>query len=164
MNKPMPGTLDKTIYGKSTGIKLPNRIKKLLIGAEILWSDSDPLSQDITDELHFYFNSKTSKMTDLLLMKNGLTDVSQYINIPFLWGVNMELYYRMPNRKGGEKQHIDRHYFEFYGTIFPLHEKFIKNRDQFYLLKNMEYLQIPDDHKNKKFYETTRFKTTVIGV
>lgn len=163
MNAPMTGTLEKTIYGKRNGFDIPVKIKRFLIGAKVLWEDQVPLSQDITDELHFFFDSKTTPMVDLLLKKHGLVDVSQYVNIPFHWGVEMELYYRMPNRAEGEKQHIDKHYFEYHGTIFPLHEKFRKERDTFYLLKNLSYLEIPEDHKNKKIYETTRFRAAVIG-
>lgn len=161
MNAPLSSNPIKIITARSGGINIPSRIKRLLIGAEIIWFDKDPMSQDVTDELHFYFNSNTSTMTDLLLKKSGLVEVSQYVNIKFNWGVEMELVYSMPNRG---KTHSDHHYFEFSGTIFPLHEKFRKNRDDFYLLKNLGYLDIPQDHKNKKVYETTKFKCTVIGV
>ena len=126
----------------------------------IHWYDDDPLSQDFGEALHFFFETKTSKMADLLLAKNGLTDISQFINIPLHWGIEMELIYKKPNR---EQEHRERHYFEFFGLLYPMNAKFIKERDQFYLLKNMEFAQVPDDHKNKKFYKTTKFTATVIG-
>ncbi len=155
----MQGT-QKTIYAKTYGLNLPVKLKKLLIKSMIHWYDADPLSQDFGEALHFFFETKTSKMADLLLAKNGLTDISQFINIPLHWGIEMELIYKKPNR---EQEHRERHYFEFFGLLYPMNEKFIKERDQFYLLKNMEFAQVPDDHKNKKFYNTTKFTATVIG-
>ena len=155
----MQGT-QKTIYAKTYGLNLPVKLKKLLIKSMIHWYDADPLSQDFGEALHFFFETKTSKMADLLLAKNGLTDISQFINIPLHWGIEMELIYKKPNR---EQEHRERHYFEFFGLLYPMNEKFIKERDQFYLLKNMEFAQVPDDHKNKKFYSTTKFTATVIG-
>lgn len=163
MNAPMTGT-SKTITAKIYGLNLPVKIKKLLIGSSIHWYDKDPLSQDFGEALHFFFETKTSKIADLLLAKNGLTDVSQFINIPLHWGVDFEIVYEMPNRAKGDREHRVRHYFEFFGLLYPMNAKFIKERDQFYLLKNMEFLQVPDDHKNKKFYKTTKFNATVIGV
>ncbi len=159
MNAPMKGT-QKTIYAKTYGLNLPVKLKKLLIKSMIHWYDADPLSQDFGEALHFFFETKTSKMADLLLAKNGLTDISQFINIPLHWGIEMELIYKKPNR---EQEHRERHYFEFFGLLYPMNEKFIKERDQFYLLKNMEFAQVPDDHKNKKFYKTTKFTAKVIG-
>ena len=159
MNAPMQGT-QKTIYAKTYGLSLPVKLKKLLIKSMIHWYDDNPLSQDFGEALHFFFETKTSKMADLLLAKNGLTDISQFINIPLHWGIEMELIYKKPNR---EQEHRERHYFEFFGLLYPMNEKFIKERDQFYLLKNMEFAQVPDDHKNKKFYNTTKFTATVIG-
>ena len=155
----MQGT-QKTIYAKTYGLSLPVKLKKLLIKSMIHWYDDNPLSQDFGEALHFFFETKTSKMADLLLAKNGLTDISQFINIPLHWGIEMELIYKKPNR---EQEHRERHYFEFFGLLYPMNEKFIKERDQFYLLKNMEFAQVPDDHKNKKFYNTTKFTATVIG-
>ena len=155
----MKGT-QKTIYAKTYGLNLPVKLKKLLIKSMIHWYDADPLSQDFGEALHFFFETKTSKMADLLLAKNGLTDISQFINIPLHWGIEMELIYKKPNR---EQEHRERHYFEFFGLLYPMNAKFIKERDQFYLLKNMEFAQVPDDHKNKKFYKTTKLTATVIG-
>ena len=165
MNAPMQSNKPiKTIKGRSSGINLPHRIKKHLIGAEIVWFDANPLSQDMDDRLHFYFDSKTSPMTDLLLLRAGLSDVSQYVNIPLKWGVHMELYYKMPNRLDVNKRHMEPIYFEFHGTIFPMHERFKYWRDKHYMLKNMEFAQVPDDQKNKKFYVTTKYTCTVINV
>jgi hypothetical protein len=163
MNAPMLNKTLKTIYGKSAGIKVPDRVKKLLAGAEVVWWDKNPLSQDMDDALHFFFDSHTNTMTDLLLKRYGLTDVSQYVNIPLLWEVKMDLVYSMPNHKT-KKQVIDTHYFNMRSTIFPMSDKFRKERDAFYFLKNLEHLETPDDHKNKAIYETTKFSCVVIGV
>jgi len=85
MNQPMQSTKPiKEIYAKSAGINLPPRVKKLLIGAEIVWFDADPFSQDM--------------------------------------------------------------------------------RDLHYLTKQLEFGMVPDDHKNKKFYETTKFRAVVVNV
>ena len=162
MNAPMTGT-SKTVTAKMYGLNLPGKLKKLLLGSMIHWYDEAPLSQDFDEALHFFFETKTSKMADLLLAKNGLNDVSQFINIPLHWGVEFEIIYDMPNRQENEKEHREPHYFEFFGLLSPMNAKFIKERDQFYLLKNMEFAQVPDDHKNKKFYKTTKFTATVIG-
>jgi hypothetical protein len=161
MNAPLRNGDLKIIKARLNGIQLPPRVKKYLIGAEVIWFDSEPLKQGCTDDLHYFFDSKTSAITDLLLKKHGLHDISQYVNVKLNWGVEIELVYSMPAR---EKKHSDFHYFEFSGTIFPMSPKFIKNRDEFYLMKNLEYLGIPDDNKNKKIYETTKFKAVVIGV
>lgn len=151
----------KPVLAITGGINVPAKVKKYLIGADIIWDDINPLSQNMNDSMDYYFNSKTTAMTDLLLRKYGVRDISQYINIPMHWGVNMDLVFDMPNR---DKSHIDHHYFEFYGTIFPLTQKFLDERDNFYFLKNLEYLDIPDDNKNKKKYALTRFNAKVIGV
>lgn len=165
MNLPMRSDKKvKTIYGKSNGINLPPRVKKLLIGAEVIWLDKDPLSQDMDDQLNFFFDSHTSSATDMLLRRHGMTDVSQYVNIKFLWGVQMELYYSMPNRQEVEKRHMEPFYFEFHGTIYPMHEKFKEMRDLHYMTKQLEFGCVPDDHKNKKFYETTKFRAVVINI
>jgi hypothetical protein len=165
MNAPMTSTAKplKEIYASNHGIVLPPKVKRLLLGAEVIWFDADPLSQE-ADPLHFFFESHTSKMTDMLLLKHGMTDVSQYVNIKFLWGVQMELYYSMPNRQEVDKRHMEPAYFEFYGTIFPMNEKFKRLRDLHYVKTQMEFSQVPDDHKNKKFYETTKFKCVVVNV
>lgn len=161
MNAPMK-TDFKTIYGKSKGIVVPERIKKLLIGAEIKWNDSNPLSQDMDDALHFYFDSHTKPMTDLLLKKVGITDVSQYVNISFLWEVEMQLWYATPNRIG-HKAHVDHHWFKFRGTIFPMTEEFKRERNKFFEIKNLEHAMVPADNKNKGYYHNTVFNAKVIG-
>lgn len=163
MNLPMRKESTKTIYARSRGIDFPPKIKKLLIGAEVVWFDKEPLSQDFGEALHFFFDTKTTPIVDLLLKKNGLNDMSQLINVPLHWGMTMELVYSMPNREESAKIDKEMHYFEFFGLMYPMNKKFIKNRDEFYLLKNMEFLEVPDSHKNKKFFETTKFTATVIG-
>jgi hypothetical protein len=164
MRQPTQSKPIKEIYASRHGIVLPPKVKRLLRGAEVVWFDKTPLSQDFEDVLHFFFESHTSPMTDMLLRRHGLTDVSQYVNIKFLWGVEMELHYSMPNRKEVDKHHVESTYFEFYGTIFPMHEKFKTERDHFYMLKQLEFSCVPDDHKNKKFYETTKFRAVVVNV
>ena len=167
MNLPMRQNSDKPIreiFAKSSGLNIPPKIKRRLIGAEIFWFDADPLSQDMSDELHFFFDSHTSVYTDCLLLRHGLIDISQYINIRFLWGVQMMLHYDMPNRAEVNKRHTETTYFEFHGTMFPMHEKFKQARDQFYMLKQLEFGAVPDDHKNKKFYVTTEFKAVVVNI
>lgn len=166
MNAPMREGIKKTIFARSSGLKVSDRVKKLLIGAEVVWFDKVPLSQDMDDALHFFFDSHTSSMTDALLRKQGLTDVSQYINIPMQWEVTMELVYAMPNRSTEDsvKTHSEFLKYRFHGTIFPMSEKFKSHRDKFYLLKNMEFAEAPDDHKNKKMYETTKFTCVVVGL
>lgn len=162
MNAPMRNTPIKNIYGKAKGIQLPDKIKRLMLGAEIVWFDKNPMSQDMDDCLHFFFDSKTNPMTDLLLKKCGLTDVSQYANIPLRWHVAMSTFWSMPNRK--HHRHEDCERFEFRGTIFPMTDKFKAERDRIYMRQRLEYLDIPDDNKNKKVYETTKFICTVVGV
>ncbi len=165
MKAPMnPNKKIKEIYASSRGIQLPPKIKRLLIGAEATWFDQNPLSTNMDDALHFYFDTQTSSSTDMLVRRYGLNDVSQFVNIPFLWGVTMELYYNMPNRKEVDKRHMEPFYFEFYGTIYPMHEKFKKMRDLHYMTKNLEFAQVPDDHKNKKFYATTKFRAVVVNI
>jgi len=163
MNAPMRTITDKEIGAKIGGVQLPIKLKKHLIGSEVVWFDKNPLSQDFGEALHYYFDCKITRITAMLLAKHGLIDVSQTINVPLHWGVEMDLVYSMPNRKEGEKVHTEPHYFEFFGTMYPMNNKFIKERDQFFLLKNMEFLQVPDDQKNKKFFETTKFRAVVIG-
>lgn len=163
MNAPMSGSEPKVIKGYSNGINLPTRLKKLLVGAVVMWEDANPMSANMDDALHFFFDSKTTAMTDLLLKKNGLTDVSQYVNIPFEWYVEMEIKYSMPNHKTKEA-FIEPFQFRFRGTVFPMTEAFKKKRNAFYMAKNLAASLTPDDHKNKGIYEMTFFKLTVIGV
>lgn len=163
MNAPMQSAKPiKTIYGRSAGLKISDKTKRLMIGAEIVWFDSNPLSQDMDDCLHFFFDSHTNPMTDLLLRKQGLTDVSQYVNIPFLWQCEMSTHWDMPNRP--DHRHEDTEIFKFRGTIFPMTQAFKENRDRIYMRQRLEYLDIPDDNRNKKIYSTTKFKCVVIGV
>lgn len=165
MNKPMRSTKEiKTVYAKKNGLVLPPRVKKLLIGSEVVWVDKEPLSMDNEEMLHYFFNEKTNAVGNALLFKHGFKDVSQFINVKLLWGVRIELYYTMPNRKEVLKQHMESHYFEFHGMMYPLHTKFKQERDKFFMLKNMEKASIPDDHKNKKVYATTKFVATVMNI
>lgn len=159
MNLPMRGT-ERTISAKIKGLNLPHRVKKLLMGSTVIWYDAEPLSQDFDEALHFFFDTKTNTMGDLLLKKH-LPDISSFINVPLHWGVEMELVYDKPNRG---QEHRELYYFEFFGLLYPMHKKFIEERDRFFMLKNLEFLSVPDDNKNKKVYKTTKFTARVIGV
>jgi hypothetical protein len=162
MNAPMQSIKPiKTIYGRSAGLKVSDKTKRLMIGAEIVWFDNNPLSQDMDDCLHFFFDSHTNPMTDLLLRKQGLTDVSQYVNIRFFWRCEMSTHWNMPNRP--DHRHEDSEVFKFRGTIFPMTKAFKENRDRIYMRQRLEYLDIPDDNRNKKVYATTKFKCVVVG-
>lgn len=152
----------KDVYASSVGLRLPPKILKLMIGAEIQWSDENPLSQDMEECLHFYFESHTKWNTDLLLRRYGLSDVSQFVNVLCKWDVHMQIVYETPNNKE-KSHHIDHHYFSFRGTIFPLCEEFKKHRDSFYLAKNLEHTMVPDEHKNKGYYQLTKFKAVIAG-
>lgn len=163
MNSPMRTITDREVKAKPNGIQIPQKYKKYLIGSTVDWTDNDPLSQEWLEELYYYFDCPMTRITAMLLSRYGLSDVSQTINVNLHWGVNMILVYDMPNRQENEKEHREPHYFEFFGLLYPMNAKFIKERDQFYLLKNMEFAQVPDDHKNKKFYKTTKFTAKVIG-
>ena len=49
MNAPMQSIKPiKTIYGRSAGLKVSDKTKRLMIGAEIVWFDNNPLSQDLS--------------------------------------------------------------------------------------------------------------------
>lgn len=164
MNAPLRTTKPvKEIYGSSTGLNLPQKIVKLLIGAEIRWSDANPLSQNMDDCLHFYFDSHTNINTDALLRRYGFTDVSQFINVKCRWEVHMQMIYETPNNRH-KSHHIDQHWFEFRGTIFPLCEEFKKQRDAFYLARNLEHTMVPEDNKNKGYYKMTKFIAKIVGV
>lgn len=152
----------KAFCRRSAGLKISDQTKRLMIGAEIVWFDNNPLSQTMDDALNFFFNSHTSPMTDLLLRKQGVIDVSQYVNINFLWQCEMSAYWSMPNRK--DHMHEDNENFKFRGTIFPMTKEFQENRDRIYMRQRLEYLDIPDDNRNKKVYDTTKFKCVAIGL
>lgn len=162
MNAPMTGT-SKTIYATTQGIELPINIKKLLIGAVIMWEDKNPLSENMDDVLHFFFDSKTTKTTDILLARYGIKDIGQIVNVEFKWQVEMELKYKMPNHPN-KKEFIDKFPFKFRGTVFPMNKAFKVLRDNFYLVNNLERVMTPDDHKNKGIYEMSYYKLTIIGV
>lgn len=161
LNAPMSKKPD-IVYAGYKGFKLPDNVKKLLVGSVATWYDADPLSQQFDEELNFYFDPKKISATkELLLIRHGFKDVSQFINVSLKWRVKMELVYSMPNRG---KEHREILGFDLHGLIYPMNKKFIDHRDKFYLLHNMEFLAVPDDHKNKKVYKTSKFTATVIGI
>lgn len=141
---------------------LPRNIKKLLVGATVTWFDDDPICGDDDIEIRYFFDTKTSPQTDLLLKRYGLSDVSQFASMRFHWYVELENQYMMLNRKN-EKPHFARHNFNYSGAIYPMNEKFKKIRDAFFIAKNLEYLAADDNSKNKKTYFQTKFTATVIG-
>lgn len=143
---------------------LPPRVKKLLVGATVTWTDNNPLSNDEDMLIHYYFDTKTNANADLLLKRHGLTDVSQFASLSFNWIVEIVNVYNMPNRSTVEKQHEEYHRFDYRGIIYPMGDKFKYIRDKFYMAKNMEFAMVPGDHKNKKFYVHTRFTATVKSI
>lgn len=143
---------------------LPAKFKKFLIGATVTWFDNDPLSMD--DEMHirYFFDTKTKPQTDLLLKRNGLHDVSQFASMVFNWHVEIENQYIMSNRETVDKAHFERHSFPYRGMVYPMGEKFREELHRFFILKNMQFAMVPDDHKNKKIYHQTKFTATVISI
>lgn len=143
---------------------IPTKIKSLLVGSTVIWSDSEPLSLNDDMMINYYFDTKTNGAADILLRRHGLKDVSQFASLVFNWFVVIENYYHMPNRENVEKQHIESHSFDYRGTIYPMGEKFRNARDKFYMEKNLEFSLVPAAHKNKKFYQYTKFTATVKSI
>ena len=143
---------------------LPPKVKKLLVGSTVIWSDSNPLSMADDMFIDYYFDAKTNAAADILLRRNGLTDVSHFASLCFNWFVEIENIYYMPNRENVEKHHSEFHRFNYRGIIYPMGEKFKKERDAFFMEKNLQFSMVPDDHKNKKFYHSTKFTCTVMGI
>lgn len=142
---------------------VPQKIKRFLVGAVLNWEDKNPLSGEMDEELLFKFDTNTKPQVDLLLKKHGIWDVSHVVNATLRWEVHIELVYSTPNNRE-KSHHIDHHWFTFRGPIFPTQEAFRKERERFYLMKNLEHTMVPEDNKNKGYYEITRFTATVIGV
>lgn len=142
---------------------VPQKIKRFLIGAVLKWEDKNPLSGDMDEALLFQFDTNTKPQTDLLLKKHGICDVSHVVNAKLQWEVQIELVYSTPNNRE-KSHHIDHHWFKFRGPIFPTQEVFRQERERFYLMKNLEHTMVPENNKNKGYYELTRFTATVIGV
>lgn len=165
MNAPLTGN-PEIVYGGYKGFKLPDNVRKLLVGSSVVWYDKDPLSQQFDEALHFFFDSKINSTCFLLLKKHKFTDISQFINVPLKWRIQMELIYSMPNRETDttEKEHREILGFDLHGLLYPMNKKFIDHRDKFYFLHNVEFMAVPDEHKNKKIYRTTKFTSTVIGI
>ena len=143
--------------------RLPPKIKRYLVGAELAWSDKNPLDGAMDDELLFAFDTKTSVVVDALLRRHGVWDPSHVINAMLRWEVHMELVYSTPNHPE-KSHHIDHHWFEFRGPIFPTSETFKQERERFYMLNNLEHAGVPDGHKNKGYYCLTKFTAKVVGV
>jgi hypothetical protein len=142
---------------------VPKKIKRFLVGAVLTWEDKNPLSGEMDEELLFHFDTNTKPQVDLLLKKHGIWDVSHAVNARLNWEVHIELVYATPNNRE-KSHHIDHHWFTFRGPIFPTQEVFRRERERFYLMKNLEHTMVPEDNKNKGYYEITRFTATVIGV
>lgn len=143
--------------------KVPAKIKRFLIGAELTWHDKNPMSADMEEELLFNFETNTSGQTDLLLRKHGIWDVSHVINATLNWEVHIEMMYELPNNQM-KSHHIDHHWFTFRGPIFPTTDKFKHERDTFYMLKNLEHEMVPSDNKNKGIYQQSIFTAKVVGI
>lgn len=143
--------------------RVPQKIKRFLVGAVLRWEDQSPLSGDMDEELLFHFDTNTKPQADLLLKKYGIWDVSHVVNAKLNWEVHIELIYSTPNNKE-KSHHIDHHWFTFRGSIFPTTERFKYERERFYLIKNLEHTMVPEDNKNKGYYELTKFTAEVVGV
>jgi len=143
--------------------RLPPKIKRHLIGAVLEWWDVEPMSTNGGDKLLFKFDSNTSPVTDLLLRRHGVYDASHIVNAILNWEVHMEVIYDTPNNSK-KSAHIDHHWFKFRGTIFPVDARFKSERENFYMMKNLEHELVPADNKNKGYYRVMRFTATVIGV
>lgn len=143
--------------------RVPYKIKRFLIGAELKWQDDSPLSGNAEEELLFQFDTNTKPQVDLFLRKHGVWDVSHVVNAKLSWEVHIELVYSLPNNKE-KSHHIDHHWFTFRGPIFPMTDKFRSERDRFYLMKNLEHELVPADNKNKGCYEITKFTAKVVNV
>jgi hypothetical protein len=163
MNLPMgENEALRVIHASPATLALPDTIKRLLRGSRVLWRDDTPLSQDVNDDLHFYFETKTNAAGDLLLKKYGLHDVGLIVNVKLHYRAEIEIVYTMPNRLDCEKQHTETCFFNFYGSIAPLSEKFTQNRDKHFLRAQLELGMVPCDHKNKKVYSHTNFRLIVV--
>lgn len=145
-------------------LMIPQKIKSLLVGATVTWQDSDPLSMNDDMPINYYFDTKTNYAADVILRRHGLTDVSHFASLSFNWYVIIENHYHMPNRENVEKMHVERHAFDYRGIIYPMGEKFKQVRDAFYMRTNLEFAAVPDNHKNKKVYQFTKFIATVKSI
>jgi hypothetical protein len=143
--------------------RLPPKIKRHLVGAAIEWQDSEPMSLNGEDELLFRFETNTCAVTDLLLKKHGVFDASHVVNAVLNWRVHMELIYDTPNN-ASKSAHIDHHWFDFRGSIFPVNPKFKREREGFYMATNLEHVLVPEHNKNKGYFRLMKFTAEVIGV
>lgn len=139
-------------------------IKKTLIGATVIWEDSNPLSMDDEMLIRYYFDTNTNAIEDVKLMRHGLYDPAQFASMRFQWFIEMVNHYTKPNREAGEKPHTERHAFYYTGKVYPMGDKIKRERDAFFMQKNIEFSMVPDDHKNKKVYQKTVFTATVLGL
>ena len=136
--------------------------KRLLIGACVMWEDSDPLSLDDNMMIRYWFDTGTNAIADLALARAGLVDAAQFASIPFQWYIEMVNHYTMPNREN-EKPHIEPHSFNYTGKVYPMGDKIKQERDAFFTAKNLQFAMVPDDNKNKKIYQKTVFTAYVVG-
>jgi hypothetical protein len=135
--------------------------KRLLIGASVVWEDSDPLSTD--DMLiKYWFDTGTNAIADLALKRAGLVDAAQFASISFQWCIEMVNHYKMPNREN-EKPHTEKHAFNYTGKVYPVGDKIRRERDAFFMAKNLQFAMVPDENKNKKVYQKTVFTAYVVG-
>lgn len=136
--------------------------KRLLIGATVMWEDSDPLSMDDNMLIRYWFETGTNVIADLSLKRAGLVDAAQFASMNFQWYIEMVNHYTMPNREN-EKPHIEKHAFNYTGKVYPMGEKIRRERDAFFMSKNLQFSLVPHDNKNKKVYEKTVFTAYVVG-
>lgn len=132
-------------------IMLPTSAANLLRGAVIQWEDETPLSDHAQGELEFYFDVRLGVLDRLRLRKYGIYDVSHIVNARLRWRVTMTMHYA-----GAEPI---THSFVMLNPIFPMGQKFITERDKFYLACQLENILAPEQHT----FISTRFKAVCLG-
>jgi alanine dehydrogenase len=159
---PLPKVnFNRVVWNKNRDF-LTDAEKRLLIGATVKWEDSDPLSLEDDIAIHYWFETGTNAIADLALKRAGLLEASQFASISFQWYIEMVNHYTMPNR-ASEKPHTEKHAFNYTGKVYPVGEKIKRERDAFFMDKNLQFAMAPNDNKNKKVYEKTVFTAYVVG-
>lgn len=140
---------------------IPINVKRHLLGATLSWSQVAPMTPE---KVNVNFKTKSSALsaTDLLLKRYKLNQRYVMFN-PLMWEVHMQMVYETPNNK--EKlAHIDHHYFDFTGVIWPIFDSIRGEIDRVFAASNLEHQLVPSDNKNKGYYQQTHFVLTIIGV
>lgn len=132
-------------------IMLPTDAANLLRGAVIQWEDETPLSDQAQGELEFYFDVNLSVLNKLRLRKYGIHDVPHIVNARLRWRVTISMHYA-----GAEPL---AHSFVMLNPIFPMGQKFITERDKFYLACQLENTLAPEQFP----FISARFKAVCLG-